>query len=91
MLSFYTMLLALKYEKIKFVLITISILFNILQYTLSEYFVAVDLFRFLLIYYYAKNNIFSKDTTQKKIVWVFRYYFPYLLVVVGFVVWRLFL
>lgn len=91
MLSFYTMLLAFKYEKIKFVLLLISILLNILQYTLSEYFIAVDLFRFLLIYYYGKNNIVSKDTAQKKIVWVFRYYFPYLLVAVGFVVWRLFL
>lgn len=90
MISFYTMLLALKYEKIKFILIIVSILFAILQYTLSEYFIAVDLLRFLLIYYYGKNHIVSKNTVREKIIWVFRHYFPYLLVVIGFVLWRLF-
>lgn len=92
MLSFYTMLLALEYKKIKVVLSIVSILFAVLHYSLSEYFVAVDFLRFLLIYYYGKNNnIFDKEVFQRRIFWVFRHYFVYLVVWIGFVVWRLFL
>lgn len=91
MLSFYFMFLAIKYVKFSIVLTIVSILFAILHYSLSEYFLAVDFLRFMLIYYFGINNFDVKTTLREKIIWTFRHSFIYSMVCFGFVVWRMFL
>lgn len=90
MLSFYSMLLAIKYKKFFYILTVVSVLFEVLQYSLSEYFIAIDFLRFILIYTFGMNIFHNKTTIREKVLWTFRHSFAYLIVWFSFTIWRIF-
>lgn len=90
MLSFYFMLLAIKYRKQFYIFTVVAIVFEVLHYSLSEYFIAVDFLRFLLVYTLGVNT-FQIKTLREKVLWTFRHTFAFLIVGMSFIVWRVFL
>lgn len=89
MLSFYFMLLTFKCRKLLYLFAVVSVVFEVVHYSLSEYFIAVDFLRFILLYIFGANNLSLKNL-REKVLWTFRHSLIYWIVGFSFIVWRVF-
>lgn len=65
----------------------LSILTQILQLSITEYFIGLELLRPVVLWFLVSQD---QDTFRQRIRGVIKYGWPYMLILLGYVIWRLF-
>jgi hypothetical protein len=85
--SFIFMVKAVRTKHHKFVWMVLSILFSILQLSVTEYFAPLELLRPYILWFAINNKHTVKEKFEKTLInWL-----PYLILIAVYIIWRLFL